>query len=268
VSENAADFRDTLAELVETTYPKPADHPSEERWIAYQRGALPAEEMERFEEHLVRCRDCFDLVQAAEALVGPPEEETGEAGGESEELASAALWRLLRPQLLGKSAGKSAGKGQALAGRAPRNPWRFRLPETLAASFLVGLLGLTAWNLELRRDLQSARAPRPNAPIYDFTPGERFSAEEEKTLTAGPQMLVFHPDDGLPAYRLTIRDAATGKALSSNVLRLNHHNSLTLDLPELQPGDYRLELSGASGESAGKILERHLLHVVAAGPGG
>ena len=66
-------------------------------------------------------------------------------------------------------------------------------------------------------------------------------------------MLVFHPADELPVYRLAIRDAETGKELGSYELRPDEDLALTLQLPEgLRPGRYRLELSGGSGGRRGK----------------
>ena len=67
MDESASDFRHTLLELIERT-PKPVDHPSPDRWIAYQRGELPADEEAQLQEHLVRCRACFDLAAAAAAF--------------------------------------------------------------------------------------------------------------------------------------------------------------------------------------------------------
>jgi anti-sigma factor RsiW len=93
MDESSSDFRNTLLELIETS-PEPMDHPSPDRWMAYQRGELPADEEARLQEHLVRCRDCFDLAEAAAAFA-----ETEEKPGSGEEVDSAALWRLLRPQL-------------------------------------------------------------------------------------------------------------------------------------------------------------------------
>lgn len=266
MSETPSDFRETLVELVETTYPEPAEHPSPERWIAYQRGELPAAEEARLEEHLVRCRDCFDLVQAADAICGPAEEPA--ADPENEAAAAAELWRRLRPQL--------GGEVPAVVGRGPRPIPRLHLPYPLAAALLFGFLGLTAWNLEQQKTLTALRAPRPDAPIYDFSAGERLAPAGATPLQlgSGPCMLVFHPGDELPLYRLAIRDAATGRERSSHLLRLNANLALTLQLSAgLPPGDYRLELSGGAGGSggtgggAGKILEQHLLHVTA-GPGG
>jgi Putative zinc-finger len=243
MGETSSDFRGTLLELIDASL-EPMDHPSPDQWIAYQRGELAAEEEARLHEHLVRCRDCFDLAAGAAAFAQPDE-----APGAGEEVETAALWRLVRPQLDPPS--------QKV--RSIRRPSRgFRLPTTLAALFFMALVGMTVWNLQQRSALEALRAPRPNAPISDVAAGERVTTGQELTVPAGPRMLVFHPPEDLPAYRLVIRDAATGTELSSNELRLDEDLALTLYLPEgLRPGRYQIELSDGSG----RALETHLLRV-------
>jgi putative zinc finger protein len=252
VEESSSDFRGTLLELIDAS-PEPMDHPSPDRWIAYQRGELSAEEEARFQEHLVRCRDCFDLATAAAAFAEPDREP--DAG---QEMETAALWRLLRPQL--DPPPQNVRNIRDVAD-GPRRPSQgFRLPTRLAAVFFVALVGMTSWNLQLRSDREALRAPRPNTPIFEIAAGERGPAGQELTMTAGPQMLVLHPTDQLPVYRLAIRDAVTGREQSSYELRLNRDLALTLDLPEgLPPGRYRMELA----DGKGKVLETHLLRVTA-----
>lgn len=236
--------------------PEPADHPSPDQWLAYHRGELPEDEETRLQEHLVRCRDCFDLAEAAAAFAAPDE-----APGPGQEVETAALWRRLRPQLdLSPTNVREISAG-------PRRPFsRFRLPTVLAASFFVALVGMTFWNLRQQSALEALRAPKPDAPIFDFSAGERLSsAPGERSLPTGPSMLVFHPGEELPVYRLALYDAETGGGLGSYKLRPDEDLALTLQLPEgLRPGRYRLELSDGSG---GRVLETHLLRVTPGGGG-
>lgn len=237
--------------------PEPVDHPSPDQWLAYHRVELSEDEETRLEEHLVRCRDCFDLSEAAAAFAQPDEEpDTGQ------EVETAALWRLLRPQL-----DPSRQNVREISSGPRRRPSRFRLPTVLAATFFVGLVGLTAWNLQQRSALEALRAPKPDVPIVDLSAGERLSSSAETTLSR-PATLVFHPGDELPVYRLALRDAETGRELWSSELRPDEDFALTLQLPELpRPGRYRLELSDGSGGQAGRVLETHLLRVTAGGGG-
>lgn len=250
MSETSTAFRDTLLELIDGS-PEPMDHPSPDQWIAYQRGELPAEEEARLQEHLVRCRDCFDLAAGAAAFAEPDE-----APGAGEEAETAAVWRLLRPQL-----DPAPDNVRAISSATPRpasQPWRARIPYALAATFFVAFVGMTAWNLRQRSELETLGAPRPNVPTVEITAGERDPAAREPSVPTGPRMFLFHPNEDLPAYRLSIRDAATGRELESHELLPDQNLALNLYLPEgLPPGRYRLELR----DGAGKVLETSLLSV-------
>lgn len=259
MNESSSDFRGTLLELIDTS-PKPMDHPSSDQWIAYHRGELADGEEARLQEHLVRCRDCFDLAEAAAAFAQPDEEP-----GAGQEAETAAVWRLLQPQL-----GPPPQNVREISA-GPRRPpsSRSRLPTTLAATFFVALVGLTAWSLRQQSALEALRAPKPNAAIFDFSVGERLPTSAEKILSASTGMLVFHPAEELPVYRLALYDAETGGELGSYELRPDEDLALTLQLPAgLRPGRYRLELSDGSGGQAGKVLETHLLRVTEPGGGG
>lgn len=238
MDESSSDFRHTLMELIDMS-PEPADHPSPDRWIAYHRGELSADQEALLQEHLARCRDCFDLAAGAAEFAQADEELAADS-----EMETAALWGLLRPQL--------DPPPQNVREMSPRPSRRFRLPTALAASFFVALVGMTTWNLQLR-------APRPNVPSFEVAAaGERDAAGREQVMPAGPQMLVFHPAVDLPVYRLEIRDSANGRELVSEELRPDKDLVLNLYLPEgLPPGRYRMELSGG----AGKVRETHLLRV-------
>jgi putative zinc finger protein len=257
VTESSSDFRDTLVELIETS-PDSMDHPSPDRWIAYHRGQVSTEEEAELQEHLARCRECFDFAEAAAAFAQPDEEPDA-----SEEMDTAAQWRLLRARL-GSPSEPSPDNVRRIAD-SPR--WLSRGPRllsTLAALFCVATVGLTTWNLRLQSSLEALRAPRPDAVIVDFSAGERLPtpASVETTLSASTGMLVFHPAEEVPVYRLTLRDATSSRELWSYPLRPDRDSALTLQLPAgLRPGHYRLELADGSGGQAGRILQTYLVHV-------
>jgi hypothetical protein len=249
MDEISTDFRDTLVELIDGS-PRPADHPSADRWIAYHRGELSADEEARLQEHLARCRDCFDLAAgAAEFAQADAEPDTGQ------DVETTALWRLLRPQLEPPPANVRDIRERSAV---PRRPSRgFRLSTTLAATFFVATVGLTVLTLQQRSELGVLRAPQANMPTAEFIGGERAAGSEE-SIPAGPRMLVFHPREDLPAWRLSIRDAATGRELSAHELRPDQNLAFNVYLPKgLPPGRYRLELADGSG----KVRETHRLRV-------
>jgi hypothetical protein len=234
MDEISSDFRGTLVELIDGS-PLPADHPSPDRWIAYHRGELTPEEEVVLQEHLARCRDCFDLSAGAAEFARPDEEAEG--------VETAAVWRLVRPQ-------------PAPAPLPRRSPRSFLLP--LAASFFVALIGVTTWDdLQQRSTVKALQAPQANVAILDFT-GERAAGPEPSIPAGSPRLLVIHPNEDLLAYRLTIRDAATGRERSSHEMVPNQDLALTLYLHEgLPPGRYRLEIA----DGGGKVLETHTLRV-------
>jgi hypothetical protein len=255
VSETSNEWKRALSELIETTYPEPGEHPSAERWLAYQRGGLAAEEEARLEEHLVRCRDCFDLAQAAADF------SAGETAGGDEEDAVAArgVWSLVRREI--ENAAPAAGSAPAALPlkRTRRHP----SPYLLAAVLSMALVGSAAWNVVEQREIAALRAPRPDALIVEIAAGERGTVAETTVPAGGPWTLVLHPRVELPVYRLEIRDAASGRRVGSYALRLDPDVALTLALPAgLPPGRYRLELS------AGEFRQPHLLRVTEAGRGG
>src|SRR5689334_3710459 len=117
------------------------DHPSPDRWLAYQRGELSADEEALFQADLVRCRHCFDLAAAAASFAQPDGEPDA-----AQEMEDAALWRLLRPQL--DPPAETPAQNVRKITEGPRRPSRrFSLPTTLAATFFVALVGMAAWNL-------------------------------------------------------------------------------------------------------------------------
>ncbi len=73
-------------------------------------------------------------------------------------------------------------------------------------------------------------------------------------------MLVVHPPKELPAYWLTLRDAANGRELWSYALQPDEDLALTILLPEgLRPGRYRLEIADGAGR---EVLETRPFRVV------
>lgn len=237
MDESPSDFRVALAELLDGD--PPADHPSPDRWLAYHRGELTPEEEAVLQEHLARCRDCFDLSAGAAEFAKPDAEP-----GANQEVETAAVWRLVRPR------------------PAPAPPARrFRWPTYLAASFFVALVGMNVLYWQQRSELKTLATPQANVASTEFGGGERATGPET-SIPAGPRMLVFHPKEDLLAYRLTIRDAATSREWKSYKMLPDQNLNLILYLPEgLPPGRYRLELA----DGAGKVLEMHAVRVT---PGG
>ena len=223
MADRPTEFRDALIALVDAS-PEPMDHPTAEQWIAYHRGALPAGEEARLQEHLARCRDCFDLAAAAAELARPPAAPTP-----GEEAETAALWRLLRPQLGPPPPGNV--REIATGRRWPSRP--FRLLPALAAAMFVALAGMTVWNLRLQGGLDRLRAPQPDVAVFAFFGGERLAAPAAaaRSWTPAGRSLdaVFHPAAAeLPAYWLSDPTSRDRRELWSYALRPDEDLAFTL----------------------------------------
>jgi hypothetical protein len=263
VADDPSAFRDAFDRWVEATYPAPADHPPAERWAAFLDGQLPAAEVERCEDHLVRCRDCCDLVTAVDAFREPEAPLAPEgplAPDRGDEIAAAALLRLVRQRI------RESPEGLAAPGATwPRALTSLRLPYALAAALFAALVGMIVWNLHQSNALARSRAPQADAQIADLAPPARAASPAERELPArtGPITLVLHPTVELPAYRLIVRDAASGRArFPPIVLRPDADGALTFLLPEgLPPGRYRLELLAGSGPGGNRQVDAFPLRV-------
>jgi len=251
--EIPSELRAEVLRLVEETYPRPGDHPEAERWSAYRRGRLAEEEVRLLEEHLVRCRDCFDLLQAIDAFdEGAESEDAAEPGAE---VAATALSRLVLQQAR-----------EAPAAPASR-PWgrRSRLRRTVssylasAAVFALAALGAVAWRQH--QDLTRLRAPQANPQIVYLGGGER-AASRPNTALPGPLTLVLLLSEDRPAYDLVIREAVDGRAkVALSNVRPNRDLALSLSLPVgLPPGSYRIELR-APAHAEGPPIEEFPLRI-------
>lgn len=250
-----SELRGAVAWLTEETLPAPTDHPAPERWTVYLRGGLQSEEEDRLAEHLVRCRDCFDLVQAIDAF------EVSDEAGESAQITAAALSRLVLSQV-SESVNVPMAQSPPIGDRRPR--WSGP-PLALAATLALAVLGLWGWVLHQNRTLAGLRAPTGNAQIVDLISGERAAtAGQPMTAHPGPLTLVIHPEVPRQAYRLVVLETASGRRRATlSGLQATPRLTLNCHLPEgLPPGVYRLEIGADTDLSSGEGPEHVLLRVI------
>lgn len=263
MADDPSAFRDAFDRWVEATYPEPSDHPPAERWAAFLGGELPAAEVERCEDHLVRCRDCFDLVTALDAFREPPAPDGQLAPDGGDEIGAAALLRLVRQRIRESPQSAAPPAVSSLRQGAPR-----RHLYALAAALSAALLGTVVWSLHLRSTVDSLRAPQPDAQIADLSSPERAASPTggEAAAQTGPLTLILHPPGGLAGYHLRILDLPSGhERLASTVLLLDANQALKLHLPEgLPPGRYRLLIYAGTDPQGDRVLETLYLRVAEA----
>lgn len=234
----------------------PEEHPTPDELTAYHQGRLDGPDAERIEEHLVRCRRCFEEVTELDGFV-----QAGHDGpGEVRDLQEAAAWRALRPRL----PGPSRRLGPVLA---------------LAASLLVAAVGLGFWGfhqhgetVRLRQELARLSQPQPAAILVDLFPDAqvRGAGGEPATvdLAAVDHLtLILHLPEppGAGAYEAEIVGAEE-RALWSGPVRMDEYGTLTLGIPRsfLEPGSYRIDLY-AAGAGGRQPLDSFPLELVASG---
>ncbi|NYE47328.1 anti-sigma-K factor RskA [Spinactinospora alkalitolerans] len=205
---------------------------------AYALNALPAEDLRRFEEHMVHCEACVQEVRGlaeTTALLGSAAAEAPPEGMRRRVLAEVAHTRQLAPAPV------------EIAVR--RSGWRDRaMLLGLAASLLIALvLGGVAVNLdrqvdELRRNEQAVAEilAAPDATYVSGSPEEGVSATVVAAESVGG--LVFTADGLRPLedrdYQLWLADA-DGSVRSGGLVRLDSDGST---VPLLASG-----LDGAEG---------------------
>lgn len=206
-------------------------HPDFDQWVEYREGNLSQAEEEVLQEHLAGCSRCTGLLLDLEDFLTPPEA----SEGASLDFERAAVWRAIRP----------------------RREQRWYVPLSIAAAFLVGVLGVGVWTSGERQELQHLEqvmaqltSPQPNAPIYHLVPTTRSAraaqqgfplAEEMQTFT-----LVFNlvAEDPEASFRAKLFDTQGQLALEVPNLELDELGTLTLGLSRkvLNPGDYVVHL--------------------------
>lgn len=266
MNEKRPDFRDALATLTaETRARAPGraeEHPDAGQWLAYHRGELPAEQDEAFQEHLVGCRECADLLLAVGAFAAEPAPDTDAF----DELSTAASWRLLAPRLDDEEAAREAARGTAavLAAAPAASPSGTALPRwswALAASLLAAVVGLGAWNLEQHRRLSELARPQPNARFVYLAPRERAEPTPATAVAGVPLALILYPEapHAGALYRVTIVDVSGPRERPRETLDglvPDEDLAVTLLLPAgLPPGRFRIDLSPMGGGPQGELAE-------------
>jgi hypothetical protein len=219
-------------------------HPDPAQLADYCLDALPPEEQERVREHLPLCAACAQLVLDLKAIAAAPA-----ADGAPEEPAPDldAAWRRMAARLELGEEGRATRRPPAPASRS--GAW------ALAASLLLSV-GLLAWGLGLRRDLESARQPNADLAMIDLTPlGENLerSAEAPRQVpaAAGIRNLLLQLDLGnprsFPHYDMRLL-APGGKVVwRAPGVRRSEQGFFLLEIPREAlsvQGLYRVEIEG------------------------
>jgi hypothetical protein len=223
------------------------NHPTLEELIAYHQGRLEDAEVDRFQEHLLVCRECLARLSELDRFVEAGERTPPEIGS----LEEASAWRALRPRLT-----------------RPRLAAPSRTVSlALAASFLVAAVGLGVWafqqrleTAQLREQVARLSRPQPAATIVELFPGStRGSAEQPPPVdlasTDHLTVLLHLPEPpDFAAYEAEIV-GTEGRELWRGGVRMDSYGTFSLGIPRsfLDAGSYRIVLYGLVDDGRRRI---------------
>lgn len=224
--------------------PDPVDHPGSEVLSAYSAHALPPEEELRVQEHLAVCRRCRDLLLDFASFLETPLAERTEG---VTDLAAAAEWRALRERM------DEEGSREKKRTRRPAR----RLSYVMAvAAILMAVVGFYLYTL--------SKGPESLKTLEPLDSRRGLPAAVETVQLPVTLLLKSPAKSAYPEYRADLLDEAGHRVREFSHLR--ESRSFDLEIPlghgELDPGEYRIELSGlkggipsAAGKYAFKVVE-------------
>ena len=267
---NQVDFERSLAAWVEERRAS-GQHSTVETLDAYRAGRLGPQQREGVREHLVLCRQCFDLLQDLEVFASA-RRSASRPPAEVADFETAAFWHALRPRL------ETVAEEPSASRRRPKEPAVWRLPAAVAASVLVTALGFSFWIADRERALATSerqlaelQVPRPNTRIYDLylDTSERSGESRPQPVEVPPgSMLILTPQSSQDpgehsGYAVEILDSAGARAWTGRGFRADPEDgTFTLWLPPdfLPPGEYRVRLLGGDADPS-ELIEEYVVRM-------
>jgi Putative zinc-finger len=225
------------------------DHSEPDELVDYTLGRLDPAAKARLEEHLAVCAECTRALLDLEELAKPP---PGREEPSAEEMAQA--WEQIVARL---------GWRPAVGGA--RRPAPRAIDLALAASVLL-CLGLVAWNLTLRRDLELASQPGTNLQLVELAPIEsgRERGEHAPEVVIRPRVarVVLRLNLGdlrdFPRYTLSLQGPAGRPLWRDFDARRGEDGAFLVEVAPrtlAEPGLYRLHLEGRRGDEAVRLAD-------------
>jgi hypothetical protein len=244
------------------------EHPDPETLEDYHAGKITGAKQEALRDHLALCHDCadflLDLVSFAEFT--PPDQAPLLADVEVE-----SAWQKFQPRLVAAEPVAAPKEEERLVpvaqiaerrresegsgGFVPRQ--RLRQAYAIAATLLVGVIGLGIWAGSLQKTIGHIREPQPNPKVLNLTPeGESGTRGEPEQQEVGPSqesfMLSFDPVDTLEntEYAAEIVDSSHRVVWESRGLYKSPDEGVVrVRMPEgyLKAGEYKARLFSMKG---------------------
>ncbi len=247
-------FEESLRALA-ARRPREGNHPDLGELVAYRAGELSAEEDDRIQEHLTRCRECAQLLldlAEFEQFPPPPKDET------PVDARAEAAWQRFRAQLGETGEEDEETAPPILRPRPPVPFWRRpALPWALAAVLALCVVGLWRQAGILQREVEERSAPQAVSQVVTLEPeddGTRGGGEEKPPVHKGERVaydLSPPSDPEAPKYSLyeirIVPVAGDAKPVSAGQVEAGDR-FLRVFLPSApEPGDYFFEVTGIEG---------------------
>lgn len=229
----------------------------------YARNQLDAEERKAFEEHYFSCDECFERLQATERFIAGVRDAARRGVLPKTAAASAPAWRHapLWSPLLG--IGVIAALLLAIAGGSWYSVQVSRLRGQLGAS-IAALQKEQQARATVEQQLQQALQAEANVPLVMLQSTRDVQGQPtDALLPAGATHLVLWtevPVGRFTSYRLEIYGAEEIPIETLTHLTRNAYGALAVSIPaeRLQPGDFRIKLSGEEPLPASLLAEYKL----------
>jgi hypothetical protein len=237
-----------LAEQARNDAPKSA-MPEPEELLDYLAGRLAPEDEQRIGRQLVADP------AAARALIDLAELEAAgaEAGERPSEIATVAGWRDFQQRLP----------------KPPRRPWRFGpLLPAFAAALLVATVGFGSWAWRLQSALRLSQAelnrPVANVASLELYLGSRASDGPVLELAPGKRLFLVVLGAKCPSYTARVEGPWNGPLEDLKP----ENGTLSVMLPPLKPGPYKLRLGGCEPGHELEVLRFRITSPRSGGPEG
>ncbi len=226
-----------------------ADHPEVDLLLDYQSGKLSSEAAAGVLDHLVGCRHCTQILLDLEAF--PDAVATVAEPSNVVNLAAVAGWRDFKSRIAEPPRAVEPARGTPA-----------RALYALAASLLVGVVGLSMWVADLRQTVAEAYQHRPNTPIFYLDAATRDSEPDAGLIEVPPGepffVLVVLPDTAaFSRLEIELLDRQGREVWRGRGLELSESETVSVRFSRrlLGPGEYRLRLYGLDGDKRSAVVD-------------
>ncbi len=226
------------------------EHPEIDQLLDYHSGQLSSEVAAGVLDHLVSCRRCTQTLLDLEAFpdtAAPPSNVVS--------MAAVAGWRDFKSRM---------AEPQRPAAPPRRTP--LRALYSLAASLLLGVVGLSFWVADLRQTVAVAHMPQTNPPFFTLAPTTRGEDSDWALIEVPRERPIFQVRVFLGTLEVfttveaELVDAKGRTVWSDDNVEVTDSGDFRVSLSRrwLPMGNYRIRVDGVDGDHREILVDREL----------